>query len=1230
VHEADPLTARRSRALCEIVELARSTRTLDERLGLVAQALVGVAEVPFASCYVRGESTARLVAHAGVGDAVRGDGWPFDGADARVLVTDVQRRLPGLGAGPDRAPIEHAYVLAVPACIVVAGVNPHVALDDDHRGFYTLLWAALASATSSATAGDADRARRELDQEKAAFFANVSHEFRTPLTLILAPIEDELAERAEPLPPGRYARLATAHRNSRRLLRMVNTLLDVSDIDASKMQTAFEPLDLVAITEDLATNFRPAVEKAGLRLSFRLEALPEPIYVDREMWAKIVLNLLSNALKHTFRGGITVSLYASDESTDHVELRVDDTGIGIPEKELPRLFQRFHRVRGARARSQEGTGVGLALVRTLVTLHGGEVGVVSREGLGSSFRVRLRRGSSHLPAARIVATPRASNHDRHVTGYLEEALRWTKQGAEPIDDGPNLELGPSDEAPVAAGPRPRVLWADNNPDMRSYGARLLAKSYDVLAVADGDAALQAALDQPPDLVVADAMLPGRDGLALLRELRASERTCLIPVILLSARAGEEATLEGLDAGADDYLVKPFSGKALLARVRSCLELARLRKESADKLTEANRALATAAAAKASFLASMSHEIRTPMNAVIGMTGLLLDTRLDETQQEFVETIRTSGEHLLGLINDILDYSKIEAGKMELDRAPFDVRVCVEEALDLVTTQAFNKNIELIYEAKLKHGIRLLGDVSRLRQIVVNLLSNAVKFTESGEVAVTIADTGGARPSGAPIEIEVSVRDSGIGMTPEQCGRLFQAFTQADAGTTRRYGGTGLGLAICKKLVEAMGGTIGVTSEPGKGSVFRFTFRADVVEEPGDSRRPGDIRGLRVLVVDDNTTNRQILRSLMTSWGADVWDTDSPAAALRKLDEDSGFELALVDFNMPEMDGLALARKIRARRDTGRLAIAILSSGGVSSEDAEQAKTIVQGVLRKPIKQSQLHDAIANILSGRRASAVQPRKQPSQPPVELRPVRILLAEDNPVNQRVAQLLLQKLGQRIDIVGNGLEAVHALERQHYDVVFMDCEMPELDGFSAARTIRATTPPDHQPYIIAMTANAMEGDRERCLAAGMNDYVAKPIRAEVVAEALQRGLDAKHKRDTTPPAGLFDRGALETLLEMLDAEMVGEIVETYLEATPPLLDQLRAAISAADGALVKRYAHDLKSTSGAVGAAECARIAAEMEAHAEAATNADLAGQLAQLSAAYEGVRPVLAGFTRPSAR
>jgi signal transduction histidine kinase/DNA-binding response OmpR family regulator len=488
------------------------------------------------------------------------DAGPRLATNGRTLV------VPGAASRPD--------VLVLPvaeAGYLVAAASPRRPLDDSYRGFFELLSGHLAGAIANARAyEDAERraqALAELDRAKTAFFSNVSHEFRTPLTLLLGPLEDALADAAEPLGNRQRERVELAQRNSLRLLRLVNTLLEFTRLESGRVEAAFEPTDLAVLTADLASGFRSAAERAGLRLVIECAPLPEPVYVDRDMWEKIVLNLLSNALKFTLAGEIRVTLRSAP---GEAQLEVRDTGVGIPGDEMPRVFERFHRVRESHGRSQEGTGIGLALVRELVTLHGGRVEVTSAPGQGATFSVTLPLGRVHLPAEQVRLDAAGVSRARATAPYAEEAARWLPA-----------------EAPAASNRRTgvRIVLADDNADMRDYVLRLLGEGWWVEAVGDGSRALETVMREPPDLLIADVMMPGLDGFALLQAVRSSERTRTVPVILLSARAGEEARLEGLRAGADDYLVKPFSARELLARVESMLALARVRREAEATVRE---------------------------------------------------------------------------------------------------------------------------------------------------------------------------------------------------------------------------------------------------------------------------------------------------------------------------------------------------------------------------------------------------------------------------------------------------------------------------------------------------------------------------------------------------------------------------------------------------------------------------------------------------------------------
>jgi PAS domain S-box-containing protein len=607
---------RRTRTLRDLTAHGFNAQSMNDGLRLAAQTLVEAElDMPFVLFYrIDADGhIASLVAQAGlepggIASPTTIDltcdttSWPLAQVVATstgVLVNDVRARFSALICGPYPEPITNTVILPIippgqerPTCVMVAGVSTRLPLNESYRAFYDLLAAAVTTVIANAIAYEAERQRAEalaaIDRAKIAFFSNISHEFRTPLTLLLGPLEDELADHTNDMPPMRRARLEIAHRNSLRLLKLVNTLLDFARIEADRLEAVYEPTDLAALTIDLAGNFRSACERAGLWLRVECPPLPEPVYVDRDMWEKIVLNLLSNAFKFTARGGIAVSLRPADTV---VELAVRDTGTGIPEDEVPRIFDRFHRVKGAESRTHEGTGIGLALVQELVALHNGAIRVESIHRQGSTFTVSIPFGAVHLPAARIGVAHPSATISLGARPFVEEALRWLpapalafQAEAAPEHEpalSPSIRRVSGTASSSLESQRPRIVWADDNADMREYVRRLLSDSYDVEAVPDGAAALAEVRRQPPDLVLADVMMPHLDGFGLLRAMRTDEYLRSIPIILLSARAGEESRIEGLEAGADDYLVKPFSARELLARVGAHTELARLRREAAQ-------------------------------------------------------------------------------------------------------------------------------------------------------------------------------------------------------------------------------------------------------------------------------------------------------------------------------------------------------------------------------------------------------------------------------------------------------------------------------------------------------------------------------------------------------------------------------------------------------------------------------------------------------------------------
>ena len=924
--------------------------------------------------------------------------WSVVSSAAAALVDNVQSLVGDRIRTPEVTP-ERAFALPIcglggerPAGVLIAGANPMRPLEES-RAFHELIASQLESSISNARAKQHERERvralADLDRAKTVFFSNISHELRTPLTLLLGPLNDVLSSGL--VHGAQRELLEIAQRGGRRLLKLVNSLLEFSRIEAGRIEAAYEPVDLALVTADLASVFRSAFERAGVKLQIECPPLPEPVFVDSDMWEKIVLNLISNAFKFTLYGEVSVKLHTAGDS---IELEIADTGCGVAAEDLPRLFERFFRGRSPQSRTHEGSGIGLSLVQELVKLHSGTVQAHSQLGRGTSFIVRLPRGCLHLPPDRIGAAPKLARADTGALPFVEEALGWlpnfsrgmqSPQPARPLEHGSR----PERDSPAASA---RILVVDDNADMRDYLGRLLGKQWRVDTAPDSSVALEQIARSVPDLVIADVMMPGLDGFGLLRLLRGNPRSSALPVMLLSARAGEEASEEALRAGADDYVIKPFSARELMARVDARLAQARLR--TAER--RAREAAERANRARDDFFAMLSHELRSPLMAIMGWTALLKSDRLNAADGAAVDLIERNARIQRRLIDDLLDMARIVTGRMRVELQPLP---CLSELIRLVIDSfkpiALAKGVSVLSDLEPGCG-PIEGDPERLQQVLWNLLSNAIRFTSAGG---RIEIRCGRRAA----DVEVQVSDSGRGIRPEAVPHLFERYWQGQFESHPGQG-LGLGLAIAHRIVSLHSGAISAASA-GEGQGATFTFRlplsdltpvrrrtlplslgariadaaaATVDESHSMSPETVDSLGpdaggnpspdtLRILLIDDHEAIAKACQRLLASHGHTVIRTADLASAERALQDAAAngrrFDIVVCDLTLPDGDGLELPGRMAASNAAGVTASppAIAISGRVFKDDV--ARCIAAGFrehLAKPFDETELLAAVQRV------------------------------------------------------------------------------------------------------------------------------------------------------------------------------------------------------------------------------------------------------------------------------
>jgi signal transduction histidine kinase/ligand-binding sensor domain-containing protein/HPt (histidine-containing phosphotransfer) domain-containing protein/BarA-like signal transduction histidine kinase len=1075
-----------------------------------------------------------------------------------------------------------------------------------------------------------------VDKLKDEFLANTSHELRTPLNGIIGLAESLIDGVAGQLPDKANHDLSMVVASGRRLSNLVNDILDFSKLKNHGLQIHTSAIDINSMIDVVFTLSRATLKIKDLVLVNNIASDFPAVEADEDRLQQILFNIVGNAIKFTESGTITVSaqLVGNSESDEQQFVCIDitDTGIGIAAENLSTIFESFEQISGDETRGASGTGLGLAVSKQLVELHGGKITVSSTLNKGSTFSFTLpvyTLGGSEIGASSPLFDGKNEQTKQQLSRLqaLDDTIEYF-----PLDN----EFNKAASGSIASKDNRdfRVLIVDddaiNRQVLHNY---LLPLNYQLFQANGGEQALAFIEkaseglpegERPFDLILLDIMMPKVSGYEVCRKLRETYLVNELPVIFLTAKNQVVDLVESFAAGGNDYLTKPISKHELLSRVETHLTLLDINRSLEQKVAERTVELEHAMQAKGEFLAKMSHEIRTPMNAIIGLGYLTLKTNLDAHQKDLIGKTQDASQALLGLINDILDFSKIEAGKMSVESVTMNMGGLIKKTNNICALRAHAKNLELIVKVHRDVPKHIKSDPIRLQQILVNLVSNAIKFTDQGHILIEVglANQPLTKDDDSKLTLEFSVSDTGIGLETASMNNLFQSFTQADSSITRKFGGTGLGLSICKELSGLMGGEVWVESTLGEGSKFSFNIVCEKSDLPVSELENIDaIKGLNILVVDDNELCLSVITELLQEFHCEITAVESAETALELLatakSNDQSYDLVITDWRMPNMDGIAFAKAIQDDKNLYDVRAVLMVTAFDKNDAMPLASSAgIDGFLEKPVNATVLLEAMMDALKIDLDEDFYSMKNASL--MDFSSTDILLVEDNELNQQVVLGFLEDTKAKVDVASNGLIALEKLANKNYDLVLMDIQMPEMDGVTATQEIRKQARFNALP-IIAMTAHAMPDELNKCLDVGMNEYFTKPIDPNALFSLMAKYLSDKingvqNKNDhctekSSDIAELVIEPPSETLMERitkltcLDSKkallamggrqhIYEKLVIDFYKSTKVLPMELEQAYQDKDFNTLYRLAHSLKSNAAYIGAYYLADLSAELE--------------------------------------